>query len=1346
MMLYGISILCALGCFASNSAGSLGALPEPQPRFSVPGNGRRLGTQVPFEPIYIPVAETPVSQSIESAISPLLSRNGGGGNRVQNMLQIQNAPNVPFPGGSTGTSPRTQPRGAAQPSRVPVINFNDFMALIRRSALRQRGPSAPGQDVTYVNLGSLIPNAPEVAIPSITLPESLRGSSGTVVSHATRVISGAQAPLGPVQVPSLRQGRSSSLLSSALANINRIPQVPLHPIAAIHRALSGGRISHMGSVQHTSVTSPGSGLIHSGLNPIHHAVNALRQAAANNGHRIANAIHQSLPNPGRVSGLIHPSLLRSLPNTASIPNVPFHPASVLNTAAFRGIGSIPRVPISSGLHRNNNNNINRGVSSSSFASGFVHHQRGFVPSGSFNIASGSLNVGSTFPRNNPLMSRASTAPFPLRSSIHSNMRPRMSSPLSSRRTDLPTPLTSTFRPRSNFPFTVNRVNIRVNRNNMIPQTVNFAQRSVPRAPSGLDNFVRSTSFDDFLHRPSSTSDTLASIRGTRRIGDFDPRSTSRSNDVFPSSSSRRSPVRFDDFVSRPRSRDLPVGRSPVDQSSSPSIPNNFPSRATFDDVRPRFSHRRRFSNQDFRDPRDGFSNATPRSGHFENRRRETFPLDNRGESIRREDRRSREFNLPSPLDERIQENFIRDNFAFPRQFDPISRNLDPVQRDQRRGIVRPRAIIVPPPPPPRVDTRDQRNEAFFPFHDDSTRRLSDTQPTVRSSISIPTGNIRPIGIAVPAPSTLSQSRFPFIPSRALQPPSRNQPIFQNLIQRPIRPIENPINDFSRPIGIAIPRNRQRVRPTGFRSNTGTFRRRFPLDDPNSNIEQNRFDARENRFDARENRFDPRENRFDPRENRFDPRENRFDPRENRFGPEDRLDRTDGDFGEQRFSPNRRFSDPRDDRFDDPRNNRLSPADRFDDQRDDSLNDRFNEMNRRSFTPFSQPRFPTSRRPDSQFSITPVSRELTRFLHRSPRRRPKGSFLISFLLNIDDVSNTVDDAGFDVNRGAPPGFQNRFIPRTPSSPFTVRGPMGEDINRLEETDIFENQRRGDVDDFDERFMRSPRRSFNERRRNDLNGLEGRPRIPFSGRDFPSRASLTPPMALSPASRVSMPQMDPPIDRRPMPRADQLMDIRPLTRPQLIRPITPSPRPFGVAIPDPNLPRNQPFLSAAIEGQFDGPASDIDFNAAFNQRRPSLTSEPVIPGSMGRLNLPVGSRATSRSVAPDNRRLAPSNIPVLGNTAGLHRRPHFTPRQLTHAVPRFPDAPNPSSLNIRQAPRFDRNLPRNVPGVPNTVLQGPRNLHQRGFFFGDNENAVRRVDPSVYNPRHLYVSKMAYGKYQ
>nr|XP_034331020.1 uncharacterized protein LOC105324774 isoform X2 [Crassostrea gigas] len=221
MIRLGILILCVSGCLASNSAGSLGQVPGPSPRRLGPG----IGNQVPFNPIYIPVAETPVSQSIEPFIGPLnLHRNRG--NAPRNLMQLPNGPNVPFPGGLQRIHPAT---GGTQATGVPVINFNDFISLIRQGTVTHSGsgPFGAGRDLTYVNLGSLIPNAPEVAIPSnFFTTVSQRKFWYSCLSTKVRILFVEGNQSAQAQIPSLSQTPSLGSLSSALSNINRTPGVP----------------------------------------------------------------------------------------------------------------------------------------------------------------------------------------------------------------------------------------------------------------------------------------------------------------------------------------------------------------------------------------------------------------------------------------------------------------------------------------------------------------------------------------------------------------------------------------------------------------------------------------------------------------------------------------------------------------------------------------------------------------------------------------------------------------------------------------------------------------------------------------------------------------------------------------------------------------------------------------------------------------------------------------------------------------------------------------------------------------------------------------------------------------
>lgn len=273
---------------------------------------------------------------------------------------------MPFPGGLQRIHPAT---GGTQATGVPVINFNDFISLIRQGTVTHAGsgPFGAGQDLTYVNLGSLIPNAPEVAIPSNSLPQYLRENSGTSVSHeSTNIVRGRQS-VGPAQIPSLFQNPSLGSLSSALSNINRIPSVPLHPIAALHQAhaLSGRVIPQPGAPQHPAATfgNQFGGLPTSFNNlpsPIHHLAARLGQ------QHNANAIRQSLSGSSPLTGPLHPAILRSMSNAAaSLPRVPFHPAAILNAVAPQRMSLNTRFPALNRLQRFNDGGVRSSSSTTS---------------------------------------------------------------------------------------------------------------------------------------------------------------------------------------------------------------------------------------------------------------------------------------------------------------------------------------------------------------------------------------------------------------------------------------------------------------------------------------------------------------------------------------------------------------------------------------------------------------------------------------------------------------------------------------------------------------------------------------------------------------------------------------------------------------------------------------------------------------------------------------------------------------------------------------------------------------------------------------------------------------------
>ncbi|XP_062609360.1 uncharacterized protein LOC134271125 [Saccostrea cucullata] len=1361
MIRCGILILCVSGCFAklSSSAGSLRLFPEPEPR--------NQGNQVPFEPIYIPIAETPVSQSIQPFIGPLLSQinrqNGG-----QNRFQLPNGPNVPFPGGSPGIGHGMHSRSVTQTSEVPVIGFDDFMTLIRRSTV---GQSGTGQDMTYVNLGSLIPRAPIVAIPSNTLPRSLRQSSETAVSQQTRV-SGGQGPLSPVHVSSLTQGRSAGFLSSALANINRVPQIPLHPVAALHHAVSRGRIPHPGLAQQAaSLRIPSTaGGINSGLNQLHSAASAARQVAVNTNQRTVNAVQRSLFSSGQLPGPIHPSILRTFSNTVSIPRSPLH--HIVNTAATGGI--IPRGPVSGIL-----SNIGNGDSG--------------VPGGQgrFGTTSRQFSALSSGVGNLPLVSRPTVVGSPFTSSVQPDFNQRENQ----RRSSI-----SSFTMRSNNPLTVNRVTIpgplNEDRRNSFSQTFGLDQNPVPGASSVTNDFVRRSSFDDFLPRDPLRRNNLPDFRGFSGFNDFTPRSpisifTRRSDELNqPSGFSRTR--RFDNtefrsFQGIPRDRgDIfnqpsrmstfdefrPISTRPLESPTFDSGFDNFAPRSTFSNFLPRSSQRRTPFFSDIREQGDRV--VRPRA-QFHSNNGADFPRNLDPLSS------SRGSNLPSSLDERLQEDFIRNNFALPRQFDPISRNFDPVTSGRGPLIVSPSASILPPLP--RFDTRNQQNQESFPFREDTTRRLGE-------------------------------------PSNILGPRDSSSFVRPTVLSPVFGTTDN---------------------------NLGTLRRGVQFSGPDFN------DIRGGRF------ADPWNNRFSPGAGLIERRDGRFDePWNNRFGPERFFDQRDDPFG-NRFDPGNRF-DRSDERFDDRRGDTM-----FDDQRDEVFDDQFDRMDRNSFTPFFQPRFSPLVRPfGSRFSISPVSRELTRAFQRSPNRRPRGSFMISFLVNIDDVSDAVDEVDF--NRRISPGFQNRFIPRrgfafggidnSPIGPFERRNnrpigpfdgidnspirlfdrranrPMGQfegidngPIDPFDRTDngpirpfdrsdigptdpfigrengpigpfgsrdsrpigpfdgrnnrpigpfdsrdnrpigpfdrrnngpigtfgsrdnrpigpfirrdngpigpfdrsdngpiapfdrrdigpirpfdgrdigpmgLFDGRNNGPIGPFDginngpmgpiggrnngpigsfdgrdngplgpfggrnnepigpfDRRDNGPMRPFGGRNNGPIGPFDGNDNGPLgssNGRNFLSSVPFIPPMAPSPASRVLPPITSPVVSRSllsPDRFTDQNRDFRqgsrrldPFSEP--VRSIRENPRPFAVAIPDPDGPRNQPFLTAAIEGQFDGPATDIDFNSAFNRRQPSLTSEPVEPFPDRRtiFNLPIRRDSTSDISS----RQAPSNFQHLLN---------------------------------------------------------------------------------------------------
>lgn len=1344
-------------------------------------------------------------------------------------MQLPNGPNVPFPGGLQRIHPAT---GGTQATGVPVINFNDFISLIRQGTVTHSGsgPFGAGRDLTYVNLGSLIPNAPEVAIPSNSLPQYLRGNSGTAVSHeSTHIVRGRQS-VGQAQIPSLSQTPSLGSLSSALSNINRTPGVPLHPIAALHQAhaLSRRVIPQPGARQHpAAIFGNQFGGMPTNFNSFPGSIHpvAARLAQQHN----ANAIRQSLSGSRPLTGPLHPAILRSLSNSApSLPRVPFHPASILNAVAPQAMGSNARLPALNRLHRFNDGRVH-----SSSTTSFVHHQSRFaqVP----NLVSGINPVSSgIFPS-----SRGSST----RSGSGGNIQP-----IPRQRNGQRTPVS--FGPASNIPLTANR---RIlprtpgpeGRNRVSPNPNIDPRLSVNR----IHNFVRRSSFDDFVPRSSS-------VNGDRQIFEDQPQ----------------------------ESRFVESRRSPVSRGG--------------------------FSDPNFRRPSTRFNQINLPTDQFN--RRENLPFDSRRDFTRdRNPQPLSNIDLPSTVDERIQQDFMRDNFALPRQFDPdFSRPFDsgnlgsdsinvnprftdrrpenmqplrrgtaprfiparfpqpltedqdsttfrrsrgrpltntdipsqvfqpsfisdrrsqaPRSREPANDFPRPIGIAIPPNQvtrdridsnvdtfrrgipfsSPSFDNRrlfDDRNSRFSPENRFVTPRVS-SRPNVFTSrrpqspviddrrFRTPTratspSSPRPIGIAVPRQRIVEpfntglfernvpfngrdlndvrenriadpqnfgfgpENRFlppndlsspPFIPSRVLQPPFNEDPRFQNRVSNaPF--MGNRINDVPRPIGIAVPSNRATVQPMfSTRPGVGQFPRFNDQDFDDLRVEQdNRFGDRRDSISSPFSRFDPL-NRLNTR---FD------DPRDGRFEFNNIFDRDIDRFDSRAgaFDPDRRFDDrgPFDDRrpFDD-----RTP---FDDRRSDDpfgdIVDFFDEENDRSFTPFFQPRFPPLVRSSSgsQFSVSPVSREMTRFFQRSPVRRPRGSFLISFLVNIDDVTSASDEVGFDVNRGVPRGFQNRFIPRDSSSPFRVNGPMGEDINRLEERDIFENDQRNARNNFGNPLPRVPSGRFPGR--ND--GINERAERPFNPRDMMPRTPFAPPMAPSPPQvpvnsfqTRPLSQFRRPIDtNRPFFRRSQPMPEQP------VRQTRPPPQPFGLAIPDPDGPRNQPFLTAAVQGQFDGPMPNIDINDAFNRRQPGLTSEPVVPFPQGgfEFNQPRlgSSQISSRNNIPNVRHLlnlgnsivhsqtAP-NIPASSGAVGGIQRPINPPVNTVRG------GPLSAIFNLR------RNS--NVLQNNNSFLgvQGQGNPGIRSVFRQHRHvtHTVGTGGPSPINSRNLYVSKKAFGRYE
>ena len=1248
---------------------------------------------MPFNPIYIPIAATPVSQSINPLIGPTRSRGSNG----NGFLPFPNGPNVPFPGTLPGAFPRTHSLSGTS-AGVPVISFNDFISLIQRGITTHTGPVNGGQDLTYVNLGSLIPNAPEVAIPSISLPATLRGNSGTAVSHEkTQVFRGSQTA-GQAQMSLLPRGPAPGLLSSALANINGSPRIPLHPIVALHQAQSLFRSDLQPNQLNSFLRTPNRFVPNSDV---------LQHIGLRNGQRhFTNSVGQTLSGSNSLQGRIHPAVLHSLSNSAaSIRRPPFNPASILNPSLTQTVRSNLQIPVSNSAPFINN----RGVQSIS-STRFVHQQSRFEQSP--NVAPGFIptQTANRFFSSRPILSSGAVPSA------------------------------------SNTPLTVNRVAI-----GRTPEVDvrNGASSSSVFAPTSLvdrvNGFVRRSSFDDFTRRNNGLPERMRS-------------------DNFDSGS------------------DFTIPRGTFDRQ----FQENLPMPRTVDSPR-RFMDRSAFPGTDFRQPRRRFD-----------------PFGRRGFTRLS----SQNSGLPSSFDERIQQEFTRGNFAFPEQFDPVfSSPTDPGAFDfrdvippfdvRRRQTLQPLRSDSPFPLAPSRNIQVLPDERSLP----SSNRIFDRRPSSGFINDIP----RPIGLAIPPNrktqeplfsrgdqfrdppfNDVRQNRFtdvqnrrfslddgfeplraisapPPIPSRVLQPSFSNVRGFQTPFQR--TNVADP-----RPVGIHFPLNRattrQMNRDPGFRAR-----------DPFSGFEVEDI-IRNNFADPQNSRFNP-DSRFvsppfvpgrvlqppvfgdrgflipavpsiidpvndfprpigitlppDPAMSPFvGERVDTFSGRGNRFGPLGRLN-----FNERFDRDNDRFS-VRSDSFGPIRN---SPSDRRDDM---------------SFTPFFQPRFPPMvRSSGSQFSVSTVSPEMTRFFQRSPDRRSRGSFLISFLVNIDDVTQSADEVGFDANRGVPPSFRNRFFPRDSSLLSNVNRPMGESINR------FDDQRGSNrFDDFRRPFQRQLQPRFS--------GFREREATPPSPRNVMSSIPITVPQEPSPGSRNFPPrsvitpsfrsfsQFDPFTDTGNDVRQDSSR-FRPFIPRSLPAVERPAPRPFALAIPDPDGPRNQPFLTAAIEGQFDGPTSSIDINDAFNRRQPILTSEPVVPFPQRRIEFSQLATGTSQ-VFPSSNALNAQHLLRLGNSV-VHSQSFLnsptspmdtgTPTRMLISpgdTPQrsLPSVSQSSFLNLRQTSNIGQNANQRSRVFPEFQGTGSSGLSSIFRHHGISSHGNNFGGPTATNS--LYISKKAFGKFK
>ena len=1248
---------------------------------------------MPFNPIYIPIAATPVSQSINPLIGPTRSRGSNG----NGFLPFPNGPNVPFPGTLPGAFPRTHSLSGTS-AGVPVISFNDFISLIQRGITTHTGPVNGGQDLTYVNLGSLIPNAPEVAIPSISLPATLRGNSGTAVSHEkTQVFRGSQTA-GQAQMSLLPRGPAPGLLSSALANINGSPRIPLHPIVALHQAQSLFRSDLQPNQLNSFLRTPNRFVPNSDV---------LQHIGLRNGQRhFTNSVGQTLSGSNSLQGRIHPAVLHSLSNSAaSIRRPPFNPASILNPSLTQTVRSNLQIPVSNSAPFINN----RGVQSIS-STRFVHQQSRFEQSP--NVAPGFIptQTANRFFSSRPILSSGAVPSA------------------------------------SNTPLTVNRVAI-----GRTPEVDvrNGASSSSVFAPTSLvdrvNGFVRRSSFDDFTRRNNGLPERMRS-------------------DNFDSGS------------------DFTIPRGTFDRQ----FQENLPMPRTVDSPR-RFMDRSAFPGTDFRQPRRRFD-----------------PFGRRGFTRLS----SQNSGLPSSFDERIQQEFTRGNFALPEQFDPVfSSPTDPGAFDfrdvippfdvRRRQTLQPLRSDSPFPLAPSRNIQVLPDERSLP----SSNRIFDRRPSSGFINDIP----RPIGLAIPPNrktqeplfsrgdqfrdppfNDVRQNRFtdvqnrrfslddgfeplraisapPPIPSRVLQPSFSNVRGFQTPFQR--TNVADP-----RPVGIHFPLNRattrQMNRDPGFRAR-----------DPFSGFEVEDI-IRNNFADPQNSRFNP-DSRFvsppfvpgrvlqppvfgdrgflipavpsiidpvndfprpigitlppDPAMSPFvGERVDTFSGRGNRFGPLGRLN-----FNERFDRDNDRFS-VRSDSFGPIRN---SPSDRRDDM---------------SFTPFFQPRFPPMvRSSGSQFSVSTVSPEMTRFFQRSPDRRSRGSFLISFLVNIDDVTQSADEVGFDANRGVPPSFRNRFFPRDSSLLSTVNRQMGESINR------FDDQRGSNrFDDFRRPFQRQLQPRFS--------GFREREATPPSPRNLMSSIPITVPQEPSPGSRNFPPrsvitpsfrsfsQFDPFTDTGNDVRQDSSR-FRPFIPRSLPAVERPAPRPFALAIPDPDGPRNQPFLTAAIEGQFDGPTSSIDINDAFNRRQPILTSEPVVPFPQRRIEFSQLATGTSQ-VFPSSNALNAQHLLRLGNSV-VHSQSFLnsptspmdtgTPTRMLISpgdTPQrsLPSVSQSSFLNLRQTSNIGQNANQRSRVFPEFQGTGSSGLSSIFRHHGISSHGNNFGGPTATNS--LYISKKAFGKFK